>query len=604
MGKRIALVWVVLWVAACVREHDDPGGAVDARASSLSSSSPSPAATFTFQIATPRSISPIALAIGAQNSLQIHSGSTVTRSGTGMGVVSNMGSDITQLHSDSTVGEVWSKLTVDLRDRVHVLGAIHASGLTQGANSRVDGGLDTITPRDPPTITKWTVKFPAATLASLSLGSGQTATRAPGRYGDFLLRAQSTLTLSAGIYYLESLELQPGGKLVLDQLAGPVTIYVRRTLTFRGQVTAANGTAPEFLLGYVGTSAVIVSSAFGGTLVAPGAPLTIMAISGGTSGAFFGRDVSLEDNAVLTYRPGQVLVTASPPTSLDACVASIVPSDTLTGRAKDLKYQEDIARLCTHLDSGVCEATLRARVKVDYFTSAARLVRGLGTAASYLAVIRDRERKLKALWGNETLACKIAKDDADGDLVPGSSDACPSTPLLTATFDNGCTDPATPDVSAIGTIDWSQFNLAIGADPRCNAVTKPKTPAPLGAWRFPPTPTVGKAVWFSANSDTTGCQMFYEVEVELTDGQGIRSTLLRVPQEDGNVTWIPRPAGIFQLVIRSTDAGTRGAWASYGVYTRQYRVRAVSAGAQMSEWSNWYAPGREPCVAAFCGDFQ
>ena len=47
-----------------------------------------------------------------------------------------------------------------------------------------------------------------------------------------------------------------------------------------------------------------------------------------------------------------------------------------------------------------------------------------------------------------TWAPAFCVGDADGDLVPDDRDACPGTPPLTATFDNGCTDsslPAAPD---------------------------------------------------------------------------------------------------------------------------------------------------------------
>jgi hypothetical protein len=152
-------------------------------------------------------------------------------------------------------------------------------------------------------------------------------------------------------------------------------------------------------------------------------------------------------------------------------------------------------------------------------------------------------------------------------------------------------------------VDWTKVRFAIPADPRCLKAPAPKTPVPLGAWRFPPDPTVGKAIWFSASTDTSGCPIYYDVEVELTDGQGARAMILQVPQEDANVSWIPRPPGVFQLNFHVTDPGTRGAWASYGVWTQQYRARAYNAGGAMSAWSEWFAPGYEPCVAGACGDF-
>ena len=76
--------------------------------------------------------------------------------------------------------------------------------------------------------------------------------------------------------------------------------------------------------------------------------------------------------------------------------------------------------------------------------------------------------------------------------------------------------------------------IAIAVDPRCVRAPTPMVPAPLGAWRFPPDPTQGKAIWVSRDGDTSGCPIWYEVEVELTDGLGIRHLTFN-PNEDTTV---------------------------------------------------------------------
>lgn len=346
----------------------------------------------------------------------------------------------------------------------------------------------------------------------------------------------------------------------------------------------------------------MIEASFNGTLVAPQTSLTLRAVTGGYTGAFFGRTVNVDAHATVTHKAGNVILAASQP-DIAACVAAVVPSDTLSGRAQAIEQQEEVARYCTRFDLGNCEATLRARVRVDYFASASKVVSGTRVPELHLALIRDRERKMNAIRGNETLACQIVKNDADQDLVAGSKDACAGTPLLTATFDNGCTDPSRPDGSHLKNIDWSTVRLEIPGDPRCKNAVAPTIPSPLGAWRYPPDPTVGKAVWLTANTDPSGCPLYFSVEVELTDGKGVRQATFRVPQDDSNLTWIPRPAGIFQASIRSNDSGTKGIWASYSVWTRHYRARAVNAAGMVSDWSQWYVPGSEPCVAGACGDF-
>jgi len=578
----------------------DPGQAgIEVRQSELTS----PAITFNLALQTPAGMSPTAVTIGATRSVSIGGATKITRSGTALSTVTNMGSNGVQAQPDAVLGDVWSTSNVDLRDRVHVLGTVHAPSVTQGNSVRIDKGIDRTTPLTPATITSWKVTYPAATVVNVTLQPGQSISEQPARYGAVSIASSATLTLSTGSYFLDSLDLEPGGQIKLNQDNGPVIIYARNSLIFRGKVVSAtSGVSPDVLLGYLGTSGIFIESSFTGTIVAPSAALTLRAVTGGHTGAFFGQSVSVDPNTTVTFRPGQVILTVSPP-GVAGCAAAIVPSDTLTGRAQMIQYQQDITRYCTRFDLGNCEATLRARVKVDYYTSAVQVVAGTRAPELHFALIHDRERKMHAIRGNETLACQIVKADTDQDFVTNSQDACANTPLLTATFDNGCTDSSTPDGSHLKNLDWSRFRIAIAGDPRCKNAPQPHPPEPLGAWRFPPDPTVGKAVWFSASNDTSGCPIFYDVEVELTDGQGVRQVTFNVPQDDRNVTWIPRPAGIFQVNLHTSDAGNAGAWASYSVWTRQYRVRAFNAAGMISIWSQWYSPGFESCVAGACGDF-
>ena len=598
--RRAVLLSLWCWggLLSCgVRDGQQP--AVETRQSALTSGP----LTFNVTLQTPKGIVPTAVTIAATSTVTIGGATKVTGTGSGLSAVTNMGIGGVEIQSAAVLGNLWSTSTVDLRDRAQILGTIHAPHVTQGNSVTIAGGIDSTTALTPATVTSWTVTYPAATVTNVTLQPGQSITEAPARYGAVSIASRANLSLSTGTYFLDSLDLEPMANITLTQDAGPVVIYVRNSVIFRGTVkTATAGLRPDLLLGYLGTAGVFIESSFTGTIVAPSAALTLRAVTGGHIGAFFAQSVSVDPNTVITYRAGQAILTVSPP-PISTCVDQIVPDGTLTGRAQAIQYQQDIERYCTRLDIGNCEATLRARVKVDYFTAITQVIQGTLNPAVYLALIQDRERKMNEIRGNETLACQIVKADADQDFVTDSKDACANTPLLTPTFDNGCTNSALPNSTNIQNIDWSRLRIAIPGDPRCVGAPAPKIPSPLGAWRFPPDATVGKAVWFSANTDTSGCPMFYQVEVELTDGQGVRDTLLHVPQDDANVSWIPRPAGIFQINPHTTDVGTLGAWASYSVWTRQYRARAFNAGGQISAWSAWYYPGSEPCVAGACGDF-
>jgi hypothetical protein len=272
-------------------------------------------------------------------------------------------------------------------------------------------------------------------------------------------------------------------------------------------------------------------------------------------------------------------------------------------RALEERYQRDIARSCSAPELGRCESGLLARLNVDYFVAARRVVRREMSTSQHLAFVQDRERRRAAFRGDEAAACRIYGHDADEDFVPDHRDRCPNTPELTPVDDRGCpvTDfPQGPDIDEVLSI---LPRVSFTSDPRCVDAQSPVLPSPLGAWRYPNDPSVGKAVWISRDPDTSGCPIWYEIEVELTDGQGPRRATFR-PDEDTTLNWITPPAGVVQFNIRTTDGHQRGAWASYDVFTITYRVRAVSGSGKRSPWSNWFKPGNEDCIAGACVDFS
>jgi hypothetical protein len=287
--------------------------------------------------------------------------------------------------------------------------------------------------------------------------------------------------------------------------------------------------------------------------------------------------------------------------SVTDCAAAIIPDPSLSGRAQEIKYQEDILRLCTGRGIGPCERALRARANVDFFAAAAQLVAETLPPAMYLAVVHDRDRKLDSILHNETAACKIVQDDPDGDFVPGDVDQCSDTPDLTPTTANGCPDSNLPSAPPIGDIKKSMGKLGIVADPRCLNAPWPVEPTVLGAWRYPIQPSNGKAIWISKDPDTSGCPIYYEVDVILTDGAGIRHLAFHAT-EDTTLSWIVRPAGAVQFNLHTGDGGDRGAWASYAVWTKTLRARAVNLAGRRSDWSNWFSVARRDCIAGACND--
>jgi hypothetical protein len=351
------------------------------------------------------------------------------------------------------------------------------------------------------------------------------------------------------------------------------------------------------LIAFLGTAAVSVAGPFNAALIANNS--TQLTISGAVTGAFFSKNIQVNTAATISFRPANVVVGAAAP-PIDQCASKISPPGT-SGPAADVQFETDMLRFCTGTGAGPCEASIRARINTDFFTAAVAFTKGTLSAPKYVALLRERERKLKTVRGNETAACNVLNHDTDGDYVPDGSDQCPNTPPLTPTLPNGCTDTAVPQVVAPAPGD-PKIDVVLSGDPRCVDAPVPEAPVPLGAWRFPPDPTAGKAIWVSRDPDTTStCPRWYQVEFELTDDEGIRHFNF-FGTDDTTLPWITRPAGAVQFHLVTTDPDDRGAWASYSVYTRRYRARLVNGSGKRSTWSEWFSPGTEDCLAGICGD--
>ena len=586
------IVSLLVLVASCRNSTSREGAAVEIAAVVQSS----PAVTLNATITTPHRVSPFTVALGSTSSLSIGSAGQVTAPGGAISIVTNMGSGGVDAEPDAVLGTVWSTSTVTLKDRVHLLGKVVAPKMVPGNNVTVAGGVDSTTPLLPATITTWSVTYPSAVISNVIVPVNGTASATPARYGAFQVFSGGTLKLSAGTYYIDSLDLESGSKLVLTQDTGPVILYVRNSVIFRGVVsTTTSGAAPDFLLGYFGTAGLIVEARFVGTIVAPSATVTLRSVTGGHTGAFFGANISLDSGAIVSFHAPQAILKALPPSSPDTCAGAIQPNNALTGKAREVQYQSDILRYCTGTGISACEQTIRARMNVDFFLSAASVLTSRMTTGTYQLVVTDRDSKLPTFRSNPTLACDVAAHDADGDYVPDDQDACPNTPPLTPVLANGCTNHQVLVGADINALQNSTKYLGINVDPRCANAPRPAVPTPLGAFRSGD-PSLGKAIWISRDPYVTNCPLNYQVEAQLTDGAGPRPIMFQA-SEDTVLPWITRPSGAVQFNIHSGDAGNRGAWANYGVFTVTFRVRALNMAGSTSDWSDFFVFNNADCVA-------
>jgi hypothetical protein len=556
---------------------------------------PAPALSLTATITTPHLISPLTVTLGSTGTTTIYGATKITRPGTAPSLVTNMGSGGVDVEPDAVLGDLWSTSTVTLKDRVHLIGKVVAPQMIPGNGVKVDQGVDTTTPLLPATVTSWPVNYPSAVVTDVVAQNNGSASPAPGRFGKLQVFGGCKLTLKAGSYFVDSLDLESGSSLILDQDAGPVLLYVLSSVIMRGTLSTISGKPSDLLIGYLGTAEMIVEMPFTGTIVAPSAKLTLRSVAAGYSGAFFGKNIEVGPNTTVSFRPGQAILSAQPAGTFDACAIAIQPSDGLTGAAREVQYQQDILRFCTGIGISSCEQTIRARMNVDFFMAAASMLTNRISTGTYQLVLKDRDAKLKTFRHNPTLACDVAAHDGDGDYVPDSADACKNTPPLTPVLANGCTNTQVPAGADIAAVQGMVKYLGVSVDPRCIGAPRPPIPAPLGAFRTGD-PTLGKAIWISRDPGTTTCPLYYQVEVSLTDGTKPRSLTFQ-NSEDTTLPWITRPPGAVQFNIHSTDPANRGAWGSYGVFTRTFRVRTFNFAGQSSEWSDWFVFGRQDCVA-------
>jgi hypothetical protein len=234
-------------------------------------------------------------------------------------------------------------------------------------------------------------------------------------------------------------------------------------------------------------------------------------------------------------------------------------------------------------------------MNVDFFMAAAQLTTGRMSTGTHLAVLREREARLRVFRTNPGLACDVAEHDRDRDYVPDAADACPDTPELTPVLANGCTNANVPPGPDAAEVEKHVPAIAITLDPRCANNPPPPTPTPLGVFRLSSNPTVGKAIWISRAPDVTGCPLYYEVELALNGDDGrLRSIVFRA-EEDVALSWTSPPERAVQLNVRVADGGERGAWAEYGAYTKALRVRAFNLAGQRSAWSPFVTPEYAEC---------
>ncbi len=296
----------VSFVTGCfgqAADRTEPDLAV--QTSALSSGPP----TITLTVAVPPGRTADEIGLGATRSLTLGDRSMAGRAAPGPdqtldALITNTGTGTTRIGNDAHVGDILSKGPVTLGDRAGVEGFVRSGGsIGLGNGAYVVGSKLANATFAAPLTRSWSVTLPTQIRPDVALEPDQQGSAAPGRYRKLVVKSRATLTLSAGTYFVETLQLEPQGTLKLDQSAGPVRLYVTSTLIYRGNVIAADGADPRLFVGYTSSNALALEAPFKGTLVAPNASVRLATLPVPHKGRFFGRDIVTDAATVLELTP-------------------------------------------------------------------------------------------------------------------------------------------------------------------------------------------------------------------------------------------------------------------------------------------------------------
>lgn len=157
------------------------------------------------------------------------------------------------------------------------------------------------------------VTIPALPQITVSAGSGfyevpndSTITLVPGAYGDAIIRARSTVTLTAGVYRFASFKVEPDVRLILDSSAGPIEIQSVSDVSFESRIDYALSGDGGFFV-YSGGQSVRLhpEQSFPGSILAPNALIEVYSHVD-VLGCIQGRHVRVEPDSTVTGESGYV----------------------------------------------------------------------------------------------------------------------------------------------------------------------------------------------------------------------------------------------------------------------------------------------------------
>jgi hypothetical protein len=263
-----------------------------------------PAASFTVKL--PKQVPVTDSVVTASGFLTLGDRTSVL-STTGKGAVSTTGPARLTVGLDAKPRTVVANAAATIGDRTKIDGDLLIAGApTIQTGVQVFGVQQLNANVDEQPVFKIPVQIPDVVAGNLNVEPDLQVPLPPAKYLNVSVKSRSTVTLSTGIYEFASLNvLEPQAKLLIDDSAGPVIVYIKTAFIYRGGVQnkAVSGRFPKLLMVYLGTADLWVESPFQGHLFAPNSTAHLRPGTGQFVGSFWGKNVDTNPDTVLVHKP-------------------------------------------------------------------------------------------------------------------------------------------------------------------------------------------------------------------------------------------------------------------------------------------------------------
>jgi hypothetical protein len=232
--------------------------------------------------------------------------SRLTTASGGAGQAVNYGNGTAQVGVESRTGMVTSVGPVSVATRARIDGSVVTSSTASvQSGAIITGGIRQGETLSLPAFPAITNTWPSSSSGDVRLEPSQTRSIAPGSFGTISVKQNAVLTLAAGTYYVDRLELESQGAI---RTSGNVTLEVRSGLIHRGAYRDAASALATVTIRYRGTTTAYLESAFNGHVLAPTANLVLGSnVPTAFKGTFFASAIEVRADATITLgTPAQI----------------------------------------------------------------------------------------------------------------------------------------------------------------------------------------------------------------------------------------------------------------------------------------------------------